>query len=330
MFYKGSAEAATTKLRNGTTATENRLTRVIGYGRVSTEGQAQEGVSLDAQRAKLTAYALAMDLHLVDIILDEGRSAKTLERRGLKAALSMLTQGKADALLVTKLDRLTRSVKDLGFLVERYFASGQYSLLSVSDSIDTRSPSGRLVLNVLGSVAQWEREAIVERTKDAMAEMKAQGYQFGYTPYGFRYAVQPDAQGRRYLEEDPAQQEGLRRLLALFDAGATPKQLAATLTAERVPKVHRGPWHKTLVYRILKREGRLPQVLQPYRPRKSSRELVRDRSALGEQARRLRAEGLSLRQIGKRLSSLGYGPPRGNRWFPSTIAALLEDDRSAA
>jgi site-specific DNA recombinase len=286
-------------------------------------------VSLDAQRAKLTAYALAMDLELVEIIVDEGRSAKTLERQGLQAALSMLAQGKADALLVTKLDRLTRSVKDLGFLVDRYFASGRYSLLSVSDSIDTRSPSGRLVLNVLGSVAQWEREAVVERTKEAMAEMKAQGYQFGFPPFGFRYAAELDAQGRRLLEQDPAQQAGLRRILALFDAGTTAEDIARKLNAEHVPKGRRGAWHRTIVYRILKREGRLPSVIRPYKPRKSEAELVRERDAVSVQVQKLRGEGLSLRQIGKRLAASGYGPPRGNRWYPSTIAALLDEHQAA-
>jgi len=258
MIHKRPISEPTTNLPNRSTATENRPTRVVGYARVSTEGQAQDGVSLDAQRAKLNAYALAMDLNLVEIIVDEGRSAKTLQRRGLQTALSLLMQGKADALLVTKLDRLTRSVKDLGFLVERYFASGRYSLLSVSDSIDTRSPSGRLVLNVLGSVAQWEREAIVERTKEAMAEIRAQGYRVGYAPYGYRHSTRLDAHGRRILEEDPTQQEGLSRILALFDAGKGAKRIAAILSAERVPKGRGGAWYDEMIYRILRREGRMP------------------------------------------------------------------------
>src|SRR5262245_36482330 len=118
--------------------------------------QATEGVSLEAQREKIRAYCMALDLELVEICEDQGYSAKSLERPALKEALAKLRSNKAVILLVTKLDRLTRSVKDLGQLVDSYFLPGQYSLLSISDSIDTRTASGRLVLNVLASVAQWE------------------------------------------------------------------------------------------------------------------------------------------------------------------------------
>lgn len=88
-------------------------TKVIGYSRVSTDHQAERGVSLEAQRAKLAAYAEAVDLDLVAIVEDAGVSAKSLECPGLTEALSMLEGGTASGLLVVKLDRLTRSVRDL-------------------------------------------------------------------------------------------------------------------------------------------------------------------------------------------------------------------------
>ncbi len=161
-------------------------TRTIAYIRVSTDKQADAGVSLEAQQAKAAAYASLYDLELVAVIVDAGESAKTLDRPGLTRALAMLAKGEADALLVAKLDRLTRSVVDLGALIDRYFAPGKAALLSVSENIDTRSAAGRLVLNILASVSQWEREAIGERTRDAMRHMKAQGeYTGGNAPYGF-------------------------------------------------------------------------------------------------------------------------------------------------
>jgi len=94
-------------------------TRAVAYLRVSTEQQRDHGVSLEAQRAKVQAYAALYDVTLVSVIVDAGVSAKTLDRPGLSEALSMLRTGKADALLVCKLDRLTRSVRDLGDLVFR-------------------------------------------------------------------------------------------------------------------------------------------------------------------------------------------------------------------
>ncbi len=157
---------------------ELMATRVVGYIRVSTEGQADGGVSLDAQRSKLEAYAFACDLDLVTVEVDAGLSAKTMRRPGLQRALESLRRGDAEGLLVAKLDRLTRSVRDLGTLVEDYFSDG-FSLLSVGDSIDTRSAAGRLLLNVLASVSQWEREATGERTREALAHVKAQGVLLG-------------------------------------------------------------------------------------------------------------------------------------------------------
>ena len=117
-------------------------TRTVAYLRVSTDKQADAGVSLEAQQDKAKAYASLYDLSLVEVVIDAGESAKTLERPGLQRALTMLKTGKADALLVVKLDRLTRSVVDLGALIETYFAPGKAALLSVSEQIDTRSAAG--------------------------------------------------------------------------------------------------------------------------------------------------------------------------------------------
>ena len=162
-------------------------TRTVAYIRVSTDKQVEHGVSLDAQKAKVDAYAALYDLDLVAVEVDAGVSAKTLDRPALQRALGMLKAGKADAVLVVKLDRLTRSVRDLGDLVERYFASGQWALLSVGEQIDTRSAAGRLVLNVLASVAQWEREATGERTSAAMRHKAASGeFIGGELPYGWQ------------------------------------------------------------------------------------------------------------------------------------------------
>lgn len=144
-------------------------------------------MSLDAQRAKVTAYAALYDLDIVEVVVDAGASASTLDRPGLVRVLEMLRRGAVRALLVVKLDRLTRSVRDLGDLVERYFADGRVALLSVSEQVDTRTAAGRLVLNVLGSVSQWERETIGERTAAAMQHKLSVGeYTGGGAPYGFR------------------------------------------------------------------------------------------------------------------------------------------------
>src|SRR5881398_1607843 len=120
-------------------------TKALGYICVSTEEQAERGISLDAQRAKLEAYAALYDLELIEVIVDAGVSAKSFERPGLQRAFSLLRKGKAAALLVAKLDRLTHSMRDLGALVEDELVKGKWALLSVAEQLDTRTASGRLV-----------------------------------------------------------------------------------------------------------------------------------------------------------------------------------------
>jgi len=219
-----------TALASGVTAGTRRdrtgpvATRVVGYVRVSTDKQAERGLSLDAQRAKLLGYAALYDLELVDTVVDAGESAKSLNRPGLQRVLAMLKSGAADAVLVVKLDRLTRSVRDLGDLVQRYFTN-KAALLSVSESIDTRSAAGRLVLNVLASVAEWEREAIGERTATAM-QLKAQRGEFtgGEAPFGYRLA----ADGVR-LEPVASEQRVVAKARELRGAGLSLRATAAEL-----------------------------------------------------------------------------------------------------
>jgi site-specific DNA recombinase len=202
-------------------------TRAVAYLRVSTEKQADKGVSLDAQRAKVEAYATLYDLDLIEVVVDPGASAKSLDRPELQRALGMLRAGQAEALLVAKLDRLTRSVPDLGRLVEEYFAKNKWALLSVGEQIDTRSAAGRLVLNVLGSVSQWEREAIAERTSAALQHKAAQGeYIGGSVPFGYRLA--PDGE---HIEPNPAEQAVLTEARALKAAGLSLRSIGARLHA---------------------------------------------------------------------------------------------------
>jgi site-specific DNA recombinase len=202
-------------------------TRTIVYCRVSTDKQADRGVSLDAQQAKAEAYAELYDLDIVDIVVDAGISAKTLDRPGLQRALGLLKTGKADALLVVKLDRLTRSVRDLGHLVERYFAPGKAALLSVGEQIDTRSAGGRLVLNVLGAVSQWEREAVGERTSAALQHKAKQGeYTGGDVPYGFRLS-----RDRQRLEPHAREQVLVTEARRLRRNGLSLRAIARALSA---------------------------------------------------------------------------------------------------
>jgi DNA invertase Pin-like site-specific DNA recombinase len=208
--------------------------KVIGYVRVSTEEQASQGVSLQAQEEKIRQYAALYDLDLVDVIHDAGASAKSLKRPGLQQALSLLDGGQAEGLVIAKLDRLTRSVKDWNTLIDGYF-SKRHALLSVADQIDTRTAAGRLVLNVLVSVAQWEREAIGERTSAALQYKKSQGEKLGAPSLG-------DAEGET---------ETLVYVRDLRAQGLTLTAITARLNAEGIKTKRGGKWYAGTVKYLL-------------------------------------------------------------------------------
>jgi DNA invertase Pin-like site-specific DNA recombinase len=234
--------------------TSEKPSRLLGYCRVSTAEQAAGGVSLDDQRAKIAAYAQLYGLEIVDVIIDDGVSAKTLDRPGLRRALAMLDAGEADGLLVTKLDRLTRSVRDLGELLDTHFGEGGCALLSVADQIDTRTAGGRLVLNVLTSVAQWEREAIAERTSSALCHIRdVEGFRLGGVPIGYLRASVKAEQKRRALVPNPAELPTVDRIVELDREGLSLRAIADRLTTEGHATKRGGRWQAQTIANVLRR-----------------------------------------------------------------------------
>jgi site-specific DNA recombinase len=230
--------------------------RVIGYARVSTEEQATDGVSLDAQAEKIRGYSGLYGLDLVDLVSGP-ESAKTLDRPGLKRVLAALDSGEAGGVVVAKLDRLTRSVAGLAELLRDYFgADAGFELFSVADSIDTRTAAGRLVLNVLMSVSQWERETIVERTREALGHMRRSGECTGTVPYG--WDLDPhgprNAKGRpTRLVANGAESAVIDRIRRLAAEGHGPRPIAKALDLLGVPTRTGGPWYPRSIRRILAR-----------------------------------------------------------------------------
>lgn len=193
--------------------------RVIGYLRVSTVNQEH---GLDAQRASIEGEAKRRGWE-VEWIEDAGKSGKDIDRPGITAALAMLKAREADALVVAKLDRLSRSLADFARLLEVAAKQG-WSVVALDLGIDTTTPTGKLVANVMAAVAQWERETIGLRTKEALAAAKAKGVHVG-RPQG----------------QDPAV---VRRIRRHRKAGMTYRAIADRLNASAVPLPGGGAkWH---------------------------------------------------------------------------------------
>jgi site-specific DNA recombinase len=176
------------------------------YLRVSTAGQAAEGVSLQAEEARARRWAEVNGYQVVGVHTDAGISGKRAENRpGLQAALVEVCQTKG-ALIVYFLSRLARSTKDAISIAERLEKAGA-DLVSLSEKIDTTSAAGKMIFRMLAVLAEFERDLISERTRGAMAHMASQGRRVGEIPLGFRLAGDG-----LHLVEDPAEQEVLRTI----------------------------------------------------------------------------------------------------------------------
>ena len=152
--------------------------RAIAYTRVSTEEQAASGLGLESQIEKVTSEIRRRGWELATALTDNGYSAKSLERPAIAQALEMLAKGEADALVVAKLDRLSRSLLDFAGLMERSRREG-WSLVALDLGVDTSTPAGEMMAAVMASFAQYERRLIGQRTKDALAALKARGVRLG-------------------------------------------------------------------------------------------------------------------------------------------------------
>jgi len=220
--------------------------KAIGYVRVSTDKQADRGVSLEAQVEKIKAMAVVHDVELLDVIVDAGESAKDLDRPGMIRILELVGSRAVKMVIVAKLDRLTRSVRDLAILLERFDKRGVF-LVSVAESLDTGSAAGRLVLNIMTAVSQWEREAIGERTRDAMRHKKSKLEYIGNAPYGFRLATDG-----KHVEPEPGEQATLERIQRLRKGGTSLRKIAQELNDDGVLTRQGSPWRHEYVVRLLK------------------------------------------------------------------------------
>jgi DNA invertase Pin-like site-specific DNA recombinase len=151
---------------------------VIGYVRVSTSEQADSGAGLAAQRAAIEAEVARKGWHLAGIYEDAGYSAKNLDRPALAEALQVLASGKATALVVSKVDRLSRSVLDFSTVLATAERQ-RWAVVALDLGLDMSTPTGALMASIVAAVSQYERQLIGQRTRDALAARKAAGVRLG-------------------------------------------------------------------------------------------------------------------------------------------------------
>lgn len=225
------------------------MSNVYGYVRVSTSEQARDGISLDAQREAIVQYASAFDLPLADILVDEGRSAKSMKGRPeLGKLLALVDEGQVSAIIIYKLNRMFRSVRDGVNTIPDLDEKG-VRFHSVSERIDTGTAMGKFMIHMLLSIAQLDRDQISETTSDTLAWKRHQagGRPInGRAPFGLMWR-----EGR--LVACPAEERIVQKIVALRAQGLTLAQVARRLNAAGATTRGGTPWQAHHVWAVAKR-----------------------------------------------------------------------------
>lgn len=216
----------------------------VGYARVSTEKQAAEGVSLDAQRQEIISFSVASGFDLIDVLSDEGVSGAKHEnsRPGLSEVLELVRTKQVAVVVVTRRDRLARTLA-IGGYFETEIARAGGELIAIEEV-----GQSDIVRAVMKMVAEVERLLAAQRTRAAMKALKARGQVLGRVPFG--YARNQD--GR--LDPVPAEIKVLRRVQRLRADGRSLREIAEELTRSGVPTRRGGRWSAQHVRLLLQRQ----------------------------------------------------------------------------
>lgn len=196
------------------------------YIRVSTEAQAEEGYSIGAQQERLESYCHAMGWTNYQTYIDPGYSGSNLKRPQMQQLITDVQAGKVSAVVVYKLDRLSRSQKDTLYLIEDIFIPHDVAFVSLNENIDTGTPYGRAMIGILSAFAQLERENIYQRTRMGMLERVKQGYWMGGggIPFGYDYD-----RNKGILVPNERQAEQVRKMYDLYLKGYSAQKIANML-----------------------------------------------------------------------------------------------------
>lgn len=222
------------------------MPKAIGYVRVSTDKQVEEGISLDAQIAKIEAWASLNDYELVQVYSDEGISGASLNKRdGMMQALSKVKKGMA--FVCYSLSRISRDTVDT-IQISRRIENAGADLVSLSEKIDTTGASGKMIFNMLAVLNQFERDQTAERTKLAMQFKKSKNQAYSPTPYGY------DREGDDLVINIP-EALTILRIRDMFQQGKGYAAIARTLNDEAIPTKLNKRWRPNTVFYLLQRSN---------------------------------------------------------------------------
>lgn len=199
---------------------------------------------MEAQEHKVRAMASIKDAVLAEVIEDEDESGKSLDRPGVQRLLALVKSRSVDMVIFAKLDRISRSVRDIAAIVD-LFNKKKVALISVSETIDTTTANGRMFVYFMGLMGQMEREVIGERTSAALQQKRRRGERAGTVPYGFR-AVEGGK-----LEAEPSEADVVATAKVLRESGLSLRKVADSLNEDGYKTRAGTPWRFQYVARIL-------------------------------------------------------------------------------
>lgn len=221
--------------------------RAVGYARVSTVHQADEGLSLEEQERRVAAYIKAQGWEHVETFTERGVSGAVpfIERPEFSRLLASLDDG-VDRVVIPKLDRLGRSTMDLLSAIERVAAAGA-AVVSIGEGIDTSTPVGKLTRTLLAAIAEFERDRLAERVAEVTeARARKGGWHGGPRPFGYDYA--PEGGG---LVEKPSEAVIVRRIFTAYIAGRSQRQIARNLNADGIRPKNGREWIQGTISKML-------------------------------------------------------------------------------
>ena len=222
------------------------MKQAIAYIRVSTMEQATEGVSLEAQQARIAAWCESNGYKLAEVCIDAGLSGSRMDNRPeLQRALDAIKKG--NALVVYSLSRLGRSTKDI-LNISDLLQIRKADLVSLSEQFDTTTAAGKLMFGMLALLAEFERGLVSERTKMALAQKKANGETYSPVPFGYR-----EEEGR--LIEAEHETRVVVDILQSRKAGRSYSAIAKQLNQEGIPSKRGGQWYASTVHYLVKRQA---------------------------------------------------------------------------
>lgn len=298
--------------------------RAAGYIRVSTDKQAEHGCSLAAQETQIRKWAELHGHELTECFVDGGFSAKNTDRPAFKKMFEQVEAGRLDLIVVSKLDRLTRSIRDFFNLIEEYVSSNKLNIVSISEGINTLNPVSRMIVPILVSVGQIERQQTSDRVKAAIGYIREQGGHYGKVPFGFTTV----AEGKlKKLLPHPTEHKWLQQMFSWYAEGKQHTEIARLLNEQGVKPRQSAEWSLDSVRELLCKHG-------VHKPRSLKGNAIYDYDRAYKMAYQLRADERTLGYIAEQLNKAGLRPKNAPQYQHTSVADLLRSavyhDRSTA